>query len=296
MRTVALIAITALFVSCTGGRPGTAATSRSPTFGKVTNLGPPINSQDFDGGPSVSADGLSLYFVSDREVTSAGDIWVADATRPASRSGIRRIWVLPSTPALMKAHQAFPPMASSSFSTGHLRATSSSRLGRAHRLRLENQRPSTSAEGIAAMASLTFPRTGSSFTSVQTVPADRAVTTSGSRPGRLGHRHLPRRQILAPSRTARQATASRPSRGMGFHYLLGQTERVAAEGSTSGWLLGPAEPRRSASRRTWGRTSTADLQTRNRTSRMMAQRFTSCPTGPGGSGSFDIWEWKVGSS
>jgi len=77
MRTVALIAVTALFVSCIGGRPGTAATSRSPTVGKATNLGPPINSQDFDGGPSVSADGRSLYFVSDREVTSGGDIWVA---------------------------------------------------------------------------------------------------------------------------------------------------------------------------------------------------------------------------
>lgn len=72
-----MIAVIALFVGCTGGRPGTAATSRSPTFGKVTNLGAPINSQDFDGGPSVSASGLSIYFVSDREVTGGGDIWVA---------------------------------------------------------------------------------------------------------------------------------------------------------------------------------------------------------------------------
>jgi len=36
-----------------------------------------MNSQDFDGGPSISADGLSLYFVTDRDVVGGGDIWVA---------------------------------------------------------------------------------------------------------------------------------------------------------------------------------------------------------------------------
>ena len=53
-------------------------------FGPPKNLGPVINTapfgagRGFDGGPSVSADGLTLYFVSDRPGGSGGlDLWVA---------------------------------------------------------------------------------------------------------------------------------------------------------------------------------------------------------------------------
>jgi len=50
-------------------------------FTAPSNLGSAMNSIGFDGGPSISADGLSLYFISDRPLAATGgDIWVA--TRP----------------------------------------------------------------------------------------------------------------------------------------------------------------------------------------------------------------------
>ena len=55
--------------------------------GPPRNLGPPINvgpegsEQGFDGGPDTSADGLTLYFVSDRRRGFGGsDLWVARRT------------------------------------------------------------------------------------------------------------------------------------------------------------------------------------------------------------------------
>ena len=52
-------------------------------FGTPTNLGPPINTSSSDQGPSISADGLELYFCSGRPGGySNRDIWVA--TRPTS--------------------------------------------------------------------------------------------------------------------------------------------------------------------------------------------------------------------
>ena len=54
-------------------------------FGLPTNLGPVVNSSAFDGGPSISRDGLSLYFTSERPGGSgAGDLWV---TRRATATG-----------------------------------------------------------------------------------------------------------------------------------------------------------------------------------------------------------------
>ncbi len=48
------------------------------TFGTVTNLGPVVNSSAFDGGLIISADGLELYFTSNRPGGSGNfDIWVA---------------------------------------------------------------------------------------------------------------------------------------------------------------------------------------------------------------------------
>jgi Tol biopolymer transport system component len=57
-----------------------AATSES--FGKPRNLGAGVNSSASDGLPSISADGLSLYFCSRRPGGSGDmDIWVANRTR-----------------------------------------------------------------------------------------------------------------------------------------------------------------------------------------------------------------------
>jgi len=50
-------------------------------FGTATNLGPTVNSTVHEYGPSISADGLSLYFASNRPGGHGGlDIWVT--TRP----------------------------------------------------------------------------------------------------------------------------------------------------------------------------------------------------------------------
>jgi hypothetical protein len=47
------------------------------TFGTPTNLGPTVNSPSFNGLPSISADGLSLFFTSNRSGGSGGDdLWV----------------------------------------------------------------------------------------------------------------------------------------------------------------------------------------------------------------------------
>jgi hypothetical protein len=47
------------------------------TFGIPTNLGPSVNSSVFDAGPIISADGLELYFTSNRPGGSGSfDIWV----------------------------------------------------------------------------------------------------------------------------------------------------------------------------------------------------------------------------
>ena len=56
----------------------------SRIFGTIVNAGSTINSAYTDILPSISADGLSLYFTSDRPGGEGGwDIWVA--TRPSSR-------------------------------------------------------------------------------------------------------------------------------------------------------------------------------------------------------------------
>lgn len=47
------------------------------TFGTPTNLGPPVNTSSADVSPRLSADGLSLYFESNRPGGQGGfDIWV----------------------------------------------------------------------------------------------------------------------------------------------------------------------------------------------------------------------------
>ena len=47
------------------------------TFGEPTNLGPNVNSTSGEVGPSISADGLTLYFISNRSGGAGGfDIWM----------------------------------------------------------------------------------------------------------------------------------------------------------------------------------------------------------------------------
>jgi len=68
-----------------------APTKADFTFGEPVNLGPPINSADYEGVPCVSADGLELYFASSRGV--AWDVWVStrqttdDAWEPPENLG-----------------------------------------------------------------------------------------------------------------------------------------------------------------------------------------------------------------
>src|SRR6266516_2499767 len=73
----ALVVLACLLLGC--GTTNVSPSNRpSPAaFRSPVDLGSPVNSQDFDGGPSISADGLSLYFITDRDVVGGGDIWVA---------------------------------------------------------------------------------------------------------------------------------------------------------------------------------------------------------------------------
>jgi len=56
----------------------TQRASASDPWGEPVKLGPAVNSSYYDGEPSISSDGLSLYFGSQRPGGSGGaDIWVA---------------------------------------------------------------------------------------------------------------------------------------------------------------------------------------------------------------------------
>jgi len=53
-------------------------------WGEPVNLGPIVNSSSHDGGPSISADGLLLYFYSDRPggYSPKYFLWPVDRSRP----------------------------------------------------------------------------------------------------------------------------------------------------------------------------------------------------------------------
>ena len=57
------------------------------TFGEITNLGPPVNSDCQDSGASLSADGLSLFFDSDRPDHGDWDLFVVTRETPDSDWG-----------------------------------------------------------------------------------------------------------------------------------------------------------------------------------------------------------------
>ena len=50
------------------------------TWGPAVNLGPPVNTPTWDNGPSISSDGLKLYFASSRDTNDPAvqDIWVSE--------------------------------------------------------------------------------------------------------------------------------------------------------------------------------------------------------------------------
>jgi Tol biopolymer transport system component len=59
----------------------------SDSFGNAVSLGPVVNSPSFEAAPSISADGLSLYFESDRPGSRDSDIWVATRSSPTAPFG-----------------------------------------------------------------------------------------------------------------------------------------------------------------------------------------------------------------
>jgi beta-lactamase regulating signal transducer with metallopeptidase domain/Tol biopolymer transport system component len=82
---VAIVVLTALLAVPTTvvltvraeNQPSTDSTGAAPIFGNLTNLGPTVNSSAGEYGPSISADGLSLYFQSNRPGGyGKKDIWV----------------------------------------------------------------------------------------------------------------------------------------------------------------------------------------------------------------------------
>ena len=60
------------------------------TFGEPTNLGPTVNSSRSDGIPSITANGLSLFFNSQRPGSNGYDLWVT--TRPGTEDN----WGIPT--------------------------------------------------------------------------------------------------------------------------------------------------------------------------------------------------------
>jgi len=73
---VAIVVLTALLVVPTTVVL-TARAEEAPTFDNPTNLGPTVNSSYKEWGPDISADGLSLYFLSRRPGgLGDADIWV----------------------------------------------------------------------------------------------------------------------------------------------------------------------------------------------------------------------------
>ena len=84
------------------------------TFGTPTNLGPIVNSLSTDWSPSISADGLSLYFNSNRPGGyGSHDLWIT--TRPT----IYNPWGTPENlgPTVnSSAHEAFPSISADGLS------------------------------------------------------------------------------------------------------------------------------------------------------------------------------------
>ncbi|MEO7684468.1 MAG: hypothetical protein ABIU86_11100 [Gemmatimonadaceae bacterium] len=79
-----LTAVALIHTACSQGKSTTGPPGPDPPaseLGPPENLGPIVNSSAFDGGPSISNDGLTIYFASERPGGLGGaDLWVT--TRP----------------------------------------------------------------------------------------------------------------------------------------------------------------------------------------------------------------------
>lgn len=80
--------------------------TKDADWGTPVNLGPTVNSSQWDYGPSISADGLTLFFASDRSGGSGGmDIWV---TRRATKNDPWGPPVNLGAVVNSSAHEAYP--------------------------------------------------------------------------------------------------------------------------------------------------------------------------------------------
>ena len=82
------------------------------SFGEPVNLGPTVNTSDWEGGPALSSDGLTLFFASDRPGGQGGkDLWMARIERPGKTASMPPnsttppLAIAPFTPEEAKQHQ-----------------------------------------------------------------------------------------------------------------------------------------------------------------------------------------------
>src|SRR5262245_53021038 len=74
--------------SAPAATPSVARVESPCDVGEPENLGPDVNGVGFDGGPAIGADGLELWFVSDRPGGhGGGDIWVTRRSSTDARFG-----------------------------------------------------------------------------------------------------------------------------------------------------------------------------------------------------------------
>lgn len=210
-------------------------------FGAPANLGAVINSPGFDGGPSISSDGLSLYFTSDRSGGSGGATSGRRVARdPPIRSGPRRTSGRASTVRPTNSPPALRPTVAHSTSTptgpaAWVRRTSGWRPGQ--RLGSGSGRPGTSAHPSTA-APATGCRTsrpmGARSISRRVARPSPEIWTCGWRGATPMPGGSPEERTWALQSTARIMTVSQVSRPMAGTCSSRRTGRAAAASVTRG--------------------------------------------------------------
>jgi Tol biopolymer transport system component len=278
------------------------ASAQNPAlkFATPINLGPPINTPGFDGGPSLSADGLTLYLASNRPGGVGGDdLWVS------SRTSTRDAWQSPVNlgPTINSAEGDASP----SISADGLE------------LYFDSARPGGQGSGdlwVTARASASdawgTPRNlgpsvnSSSADSVPKLSSDgRSLFFASARPGGLGMR-----DVWAVTRTSRAepwqapinlgAAVNSPAHewGPGISpnglMLIIQSDRAGGLGGDDLWVT-----TRATSSSTWTAVShlgaginTRDVEAKPEFS-ADGSTLLFMSTRPGGEGSFDIWEVSI---